>query len=710
MDGQACPGREYLVDDQPEKVNKNSLNHELSQQTLSCSWATDAIKGWSVNKSPVLLCHDSRPFYDSFFTTQKLIDKLPSPALDVSKAFTDSSTTSGYTPDDITPIQSGQIPGSLPEDTKAQSNNSEVDFDEQAIVNIVKMIDSIWPVPTPMAYQQFPEFCELYMNIKAWNLPNFLGARIPLHTKLVLSAWNSYLLDYHDKLLCQYLTYGWPVGYLSDSPPQSVDSNHPSAERNLSHVENFIKVELTHQALVGPFTESPFDPWCRTSPMITRDKKDSSDKRIIVDLSFPKDLSVNDALDPSNHLGKNITYTLPSIGDLAEQLQLHGPGAYFWKADLSRAYRQLRVDPLDTPLLAIKLNNNIYLDLCPPFGCRTSAALCQRVANAIVYILGKENHQILAYWDDYAACHPTLEQATATYRRFKQLASELGLQLAEKKCVSPTKEIEWLGYRLNSDRMSIEIPKNKLEEVLKECEQWLTKKKAAKKMIQKLSGKLIFISNCVYPGRKFLGRILATLSRMQDGEWTTISNHFKADVKWFYEYACKANGVYLCSQQQKVYEIECDSSLTAGAGNTDQYYYAWQYTQDHLKRFPHIYQLEAVNLILAYKTLAPTFTEKPAMIIVWTDNAASSYALETGRTKDVVLGACARELWLLASCFNHQIQIRHKKGTLLPLPDAMSRMFQDQEKKTLALHLINNRSLKPIQPVLDDYQFFNSDL
>lgn len=644
--------------------------------------------------------------YDDALPLSISKDHVPSTFLEDNQDLTTSSVIPGHIPEENTSSNSGRLPGTGPE----EHISTEQYIEDQAIKKTAEMISTIWPTPTPTACKEFPEFCDLYMNIKSWNLPNFLGARIPLNSNLVLPAWYSYLADYHDKLLCQFLTYGWPVGYLSDTPPQAVDTNHPSAENHLSHVKKFINTELAHDALEGPFKQAPFAPWCRTSPMMTRDKKDSADKRIIVDLSYPKRLSVNDALDPANHLGKNITYTLPTIGDLIAQLQLYGKGAYFWKADLSRAYRQLRIDPLDTPLLAIQLEGETYLDLCPPFGCRTSAALCQRVANAVVYILGKEKHQILAYLDDYAACHSTLHKAEHTYQRFTQLAAELGLQLAEKKCFPPAKKVEWLGYYLDSETMSVAIPKTKLTEVLQECEQWLARKRASRKMIQKLAGKLIFISNCVYPGPKFLARILATLSKIGETEWTTLSNHFKADVKWFHEYARQANGVYLCEMKKKVYEIECDSSMIAGAGTTDSHYYAWKYTTEHINRFPQIYQLEAVNLLLAYKTMAPTFSEKPAEIIVWTDNAASSYALETGRTKDDVLGACARELWLLASKFNHHIQIRRKKGTLLPLPDALSRMFHDHTKKKLALQLIALKGLKLIQPALANYHFFDTDL
>lgn len=90
-----------------------------------------------------------------------------------------------------------------------------------------------------------------------------------------------------------FLRFGWPVGYDNQDPPTSVDTNHHSAQKDALHVANFIKTEMSHGALVGPFEYPPFQPWTRVSPLLTRPKKDSLDKRIIVDLSYPEGAAVN---------------------------------------------------------------------------------------------------------------------------------------------------------------------------------------------------------------------------------------------------------------------------------------------------------------------------------------------------------------------------------------------------------------------------------
>lgn len=100
------------------------------------------------------------------------------------------------------------------------------------------------------------------------------------------------------------------------------------------------------------------------------------DRRIIIDLSYPIGSAVNNGIDITSILGKD--YVLPSISDLTSRLIQLGGDAWMWKANLSRAYRQLRVDPLDCPWLGLQVNNKYYLNLCPSFGCSSSSAAYQK--------------------------------------------------------------------------------------------------------------------------------------------------------------------------------------------------------------------------------------------------------------------------------------------------------------------------------------------
>lgn len=265
-----------------------------------------------------------------------------------------------------------------------------------ALVRRRKIIKEIWPSVNTGVRDQAKEFLDTFQKIKKTNAPNFAVAKIPIPRGLVIKEWEKRLENYHDVLLCDFLKYGWPVGYHMDSPPTTVEENHPSDTMHIQHVRDFIKKELEWDAIVGPFNKAPFTPWCRISPMMTRPKRDTTECRIILDLSFPKGGGVNDGINTKDHYGADITYSLPSIADLTEIIKENGKDSLMWKADLTRAYRQLRANPLDAPLLGMAVDGDIYIDRCPTFGCRSSAAFCQRVANALVFMMGKMGHRVIA--------------------------------------------------------------------------------------------------------------------------------------------------------------------------------------------------------------------------------------------------------------------------------------------------------------------------
>lgn len=316
-------------------------------------------------------------------------------------------------------------------------DNSIIHGSADPFVRQAVIFSTIWPHTTYAAKQVAPQFCQGYEAILATAQPNYRVAKIQVQSALNLDAWDSALEGYHDREICSYLRYGWPLGYHKATPPISVDKNHPSAVQHQAHVDSFIKKELELGALLGPFDELPFAPWFRCSPVMTRPKKDSLERRIIVDLTFPEGQGVNDGIDIYDYYGNNISYTLPSLGDLIARLQNLEPGALLWKADLARAYRQLRIDPVEAPLLGIKVEGRYYIDLCPPFGCKTSSAACQRLSNAMIYLMRQEGFFVLAYLDDYGGCQGDYATAQASYSRFLQLANQLGLQLAAHKCVPP---------------------------------------------------------------------------------------------------------------------------------------------------------------------------------------------------------------------------------------------------------------------------------
>lgn len=94
----------------------------------------------------------------------------------------------------------------------------------------------------------------------------------------------------------------------------------------LKYIRDFLKVEMEFGTILGPFKELNFTPWAQTSPMLTRPKKNSVKRRVVVNLSFPPGHSINSGITKGWYQGKAFKFTLPSLADLNKRVIQVGNG------------------------------------------------------------------------------------------------------------------------------------------------------------------------------------------------------------------------------------------------------------------------------------------------------------------------------------------------------------------------------------------------
>ena len=122
---------------------------------------------------------------------------------------------------------------------------------------------------------------------------------------------------------------------------------------------------------------------------MTREKPHSEVRRTIVDLSWPKNFSVNAGVMKDNYLGSSFVLNYPSVDDIVTKSVELGPGCLLYKVDISRAFRQLKVDPGDLALLGLN-HQSYFIDLSVPFGCRHGSVFFEKVTDSIRYIMRQQ--------------------------------------------------------------------------------------------------------------------------------------------------------------------------------------------------------------------------------------------------------------------------------------------------------------------------------
>ena len=156
---------------------------------------------------------------------------------------------------------------------------------------------------------------------------------------------------------------------------------------------------MDFKAIVGPFPEHPCDNG-HISPFMTRDKPGSKHRRVIIDLSWPLGSSVNAGIDKASYMGTDFVLVLPTVDNITNQLKVLGRGAHLYKIDISRAFRHIKVDPLDYDLLGLQWHD-VYVDTCVPFGSQHGSQIFQCVSDAVHHIMRHHGHKGINYVDDY---------------------------------------------------------------------------------------------------------------------------------------------------------------------------------------------------------------------------------------------------------------------------------------------------------------------
>ena len=533
------------------------------------------------------------------------------------------------------------------------------------------------------------ELQRIYNVVSLTGRHNFAGARQRIPSGLCITAWRGYLRDYHDQGLVDYLAYGWPVNFNRATPLCSTLVNHPTATNFAGDVEAYIRTELGLGALAGPFDEPPV-PFLHVSPLMTRPKKDSELRRVITDLSWPPGGSVNEGIVWDHYIDGPTTIRLPTVEFMENKLMELGAGAYMYKSDLARGYRQLRVDPMDWPLLGLRYNGMYYVDICPPFGLRTSSLFMQRTSEAITYIHGTLGYRSRPYLDDFGGAERTKEEAERALNTLQGVMRDLGVAEAAHKVCRPAQVMVWLGIRYDSRDMTMTIPEAKLREIVQILRDWEGRRRATARQMQSLLGLLQFVASVSPPARVFTNRMLQCLREAPRRGSETLSLGFRQDLRFFIDLWPHYNGVRLLEK----HAVDCQGALELDACLTGCG--AFSGTQFYMEEFPEwlkeqkrpIADLELLNVVVAVKTWATRWARQRVHIAC--DNTTACLAIQTGRSRCVFVQGCIRELFLVSAIHDIQLRAEHRPGAQMHTADALSRAhlgreFADRVAKDSAL-------------------------
>lgn len=552
------------------------------------------------------------------------------------------------------------------------------------------------------------DLMNIYEAVWQSGLPNALGVRREIPSKLDLESWDrTFGHDSKYSEILDFVRYGFPMGYMGPVSHYDDHINHTSATQHGEHIDSFIESEINLGGIIGPIDEKPFDPWLHAAPFMTRPKKDSQKRRVISDLTFPEQQSVNAYIIKNGVWGESRCHSLPTVAAFVDKLKEVGPAAYMSTIDISRAYKNFRSDPLDWPLLCAYWRGRYYCDVTMPFGARAYSYHMQSVANAITEVLASEGVVAYMYLDDLITISGNKDEANKHHSRVLELLGSLGLPIAEDKLQPPAGVVEWLGINIDARNMTLSIPAKKISETLEMVKKYSARRSMSKKELQSVIGKLVHIAKCVPPARLFISRLLDAL-RQCTKKYVKVSKDMKEDFNWFVLFCAEWNGVYLIPPSEPDKVITVDASMT-GIGATDglQAYGKQIAPDDSIVR--NISELEAINVAVALHTFVDD-SFKGGHIKLYCDNAASVQVLQSGRGRNKIILEVARYIWMLQAKYQFTISYAHIKGKDNVIADALSRAHLSPAMADIANVYIDKYSIKIVDPCLYMFQVINHNI
>ena len=169
-------------------------------------------------------------------------------------------------------------------------------------------------------------------------------------------------------------------------------------------------------------------------------------------------------------------------------------------------------------------------------GLRSAPKIFSAVANALEWILLQAGVTfIIHYLNDYLTMGKKhTKECENNLALIQQICAWLGFPLKVVKMEGPTEILIFLGILIDTLRMELRLPQEKLAELKSLIVQWKYKQASTKRQLLSFIGKLARAAKIVKPGRTFLRRMSDVAHSVNDlNHYVKLKSDFKSDLAWW---------------------------------------------------------------------------------------------------------------------------------------------------------------------------------
>ena len=262
--------------------------------------------------------------------------------------------------------------------------------------------------------------------------------------------------------------------------------------------------------------------------------------RPITDCSRPDNVSINNYM-----LTTFETFSYKSVEDAVQVLDHND---HMCVVDISSAYRSVNVNPSHANFQGLSWDfgdgPTLLIDRRLCFGLRCAPRIFNSLSN---FIMEAANHlgalRVINYLDDFLVIAPTAETALSARQVVTDLLQRLGFEVSWAKVSEPDQVTTFLGITIDSVKMELSLPLEKVEKLRSLLLSLIAKKQASKKELERVGGLVSHCSYVIKGGRTFSRRIfdLAALNT-RSSTIIPLGTEILADFEWWLAFCYTFNG------------------------------------------------------------------------------------------------------------------------------------------------------------------------
>ena len=256
-----------------------------------------------------------------------------------------------------------------------------------------------------------------------------------------------------------------------------------------------------------------------------------------------------------------------------------------------------------------------------------------------------------------------------------ELLRSLGFSISYHKVEPPTTSLVFLGIQIDSVKMQLSLPQDKVRELHTLVDSYALRRHASLKQLQSLAGKLVWACQVVRGGRSFLRRILDYTRPLRGARHKVkLGDDFFKDLSWWQHFLTTFIGKSISVDSYRpTVAVEADScSLGMGVVcGTDWFYVDWAADAPDIHKL-HINHKETAAIVVAARRWAPQWEGKS--VTVFTDNQTAIHIVNRGTSADPTVMELLRELFWLSVMHNFSLSAKYLQGEHNIFADTVSRL------------------------------------